>query len=90
MNESKKALDGNEGFIQSINVGGKEIEDEKVYSISTSNYVAGQFKKYFGDVSEEIIVTDTNILDRDLIIEAVENQKNINSVLEKRIIDISK
>jgi hypothetical protein len=41
-------------------------------------------------VDEEIIITDTNIIDRDLLIEAVENQKIINSVLEKRIEDISK
>jgi 2',3'-cyclic-nucleotide 2'-phosphodiesterase (5'-nucleotidase family) len=88
--DSKKALDGNDDFIQSIKVDGIEVEGEKVYSISTNNYVAGQFNKYFGDVSEESEITDTNILDRDLIIEAVENQKIINSVLEKRIIDISK
>ena len=88
--DSKKALEGNNDFIQSIKVGGKEINDENVYSISTNNYVAGQFNKYFGDVPEEIEFTDTNIIDRDLLIEAVENQKTINSVLEKRIIDISK
>ncbi len=88
--DSKKALGGNDDFIQSIKVGGIEIDDEKVYSISTNNYVAGQFNKYFGDVTEEIEYTDTNIIDRDLIIEAVENQKIINSVLENRIIDISK
>jgi hypothetical protein len=49
-----------------------------------------QLKKYFGDIPEEIKAEDTNILDRDLIIEAVEKQKEINPVFEKRITDVSK
>lgn len=88
--DSKKVLEGDENFIASIKVNGIDVDDNKSYSISTNNYVGSQFKKYFGDVDEEIIITDTNIIDRDLLIEAVENQKIINSVLEKRIEDISK
>jgi 5'-nucleotidase len=88
--DSRKALTGEQDFILSIKVGGKEIEEENTYSISTNNYVAAQFKKYFGDISQEIEIHDTNIIDRDLIIEAVEKQKIINSVLEERIIDVSK
>ena len=87
--DSKKVLEGIDDFISSIKVGGTEIEEDNIYSISTNNYVGAQFKKYFGDVSEEIEITDTNIIDRDLIIEAVKNEKVINSVVEKRITNVS-
>ncbi|MBL7127952.1 MAG: bifunctional metallophosphatase/5'-nucleotidase [Ignavibacteria bacterium] len=87
--DSRKVLEEADDFILSIKVGGTEIEDDNIYSISTNNYVGAQFKKYFGDVSEEIEIHNTNIIDRDLIIEAVKKQKVINSVVEKRIMDIS-
>lgn len=88
--DSKKVLDGSEDFILSVKVGDDDADDNKIYSIATNNYVGSQFKKYFGEISEEIKITDTNIIDRDLLIEAVENQKVVNSVLEIRVEDISK
>lgn len=88
--DSKKVLKGDDDFIISMKVNGKDIDENQTYLVATNNYVGSQFKKYFGDVSEEIKITDTNIIDRDLLIEAVENQKVINSVVEKRIEDISK
>lgn len=87
--DSKKILNDEDDFIVSITVNGENVDESKTYQLSTNNYMAGQFKKYFGDVSEEIVITDTNILDRDMFIEAVEEQNTINSVLVKRIIDIS-
>ncbi|MDQ3020359.1 MAG: bifunctional metallophosphatase/5'-nucleotidase [Bacteroidota bacterium] len=88
--DSKKVLDGDEDFILGLKIGDEEIDGNKIYTIASTNYVGSQFKKYFGDISEEIIINDTNIIDRDLLIEAVENQKDINSILEKRIEDVSK
>ncbi|MEP7146831.1 MAG: bifunctional UDP-sugar hydrolase/5'-nucleotidase [bacterium] len=88
--DSKKVLKGGEDFIEIIKINGENLNENKMYSVSTNNYVGAQFNKYFGKVSEEIKITDTNIIDRDLLIEAVEDQKEINSVLEKRIEDISK
>jgi hypothetical protein len=87
--DSKKVLYKEDDFIISITVNGENIDDDKIYQVSTNNYMSGQFKKYFGEVSEEVVITDTNILDRDMFIEAVEEQNSINSVLKKRIIDIS-
>jgi hypothetical protein len=46
--------------------------------------------KFFGEVSENITVKDTGMIDRDVIIDAVEKQKVINSVKEDRIVDVSK
>jgi len=88
--DSKLMKDSTQDFIVSIKVGGKDFDENSNYTIATNNYVVSQMKKYFGDFSEEIKAEDTNILDRDLIIEAVEKQKEINPVFEKRIVDVSK
>lgn len=88
--ETKKLTDDVDNFIISLKVNGNGIEEDKIYSVSTNNFVGSQFKKYFGEVNEKIEITDTNIIDRDLLIEAVEDQKNINSILETRIENVSK
>lgn len=90
--DSKIAKDttSTQEFIISMKINGKELDENAKYSISTNNYVVSQLKKYFGDIPDEIKAEDTNILDRDLIIEAVEKQKEINPVFEKRIVDVSK
>jgi len=89
--DSKKVLAGDDNFIVSIKTAdGSEIDDNKIYTISTNNYLGGQFKKYYGDVGEEIILEDTNVIDRDVMIEAVEEQKVIEGTIENRLIDISK
>ncbi|MBX7041450.1 MAG: bifunctional metallophosphatase/5'-nucleotidase [Ignavibacteria bacterium] len=87
--DSRKAYAGESDFIVSVKVGGAEAEDEKMYSIATNNYVGTQFKKYFGTVDEDFIIKDSNIIDRDLIIEAVKEQKVISQPLEGRIVDIT-
>jgi hypothetical protein len=85
-----KAKEGKEDFLVSVIVGGEEVSDLKTYSISTNNYMAGQFKKFFGEVDEPVKFTDTNMIDRDILLTQVEKAKIINNVLEDRIIDISK
>jgi hypothetical protein len=52
--------------------------------------MAGQFKKFFGEVEEPVKFTDTNMIDRDILLTQVEKAKIINNVLEERIIDTSK
>ena len=88
--DSKKVLNNDEDFILSFKVNGEDLDDSKLYSVSTNNYVSAQIKKYFGEIEEELSFTDSNIIDRDLLIEAVQDQKEINSILEIRIEDISK
>ena len=43
-----------------------------------------------GDVGEEIILEDTNIIDRDVMIDAVVEQKVIEGTVENRLIDVTK
>ena len=88
--DSKKAAEGYEDFIMSFNLGRSEINDEAVYTIATNNYVVSQFKKFFGEVDEKIEPKSTGWIDRDLIIETVKEMKVINTVLEKRVVDVSK
>ncbi|HMQ69398.1 MAG TPA: bifunctional UDP-sugar hydrolase/5'-nucleotidase [Ignavibacteria bacterium] len=88
--DSKKVTDEENDYIVSITVNGEDLDETRLYTVSTNNYVASQFNKYFGEVDDEIKITDTNIIDRDLIIEAVKEQKVIDSVLEVRIEDLSK
>ncbi|MBS1517143.1 MAG: bifunctional metallophosphatase/5'-nucleotidase [Bacteroidetes bacterium] len=85
--DSKNGSEGN--YIKRIKVNGDEISDDKYYSVSTNNFVGSQFAKYFGEVSGEIKVEDTGIIDRDLFIEAVKNEKVIRNTADERMTDIS-
>jgi 2',3'-cyclic-nucleotide 2'-phosphodiesterase (5'-nucleotidase family) len=87
--DSKKINEGNENFINSLMINGEEIDENRTYTIATNNYMGEQVKKYFGEFDEKIKLTDTKLLDRDILIKAVEEQKVINGMLEKRIIDLS-
>ncbi|RPI18231.1 MAG: bifunctional metallophosphatase/5'-nucleotidase [Ignavibacteriae bacterium] len=87
--DSKKMDSDSMNILVSAFVDGKPVDDNKIYSIATNNYVVSQFKKFFGEVNEKFEVKETGRVDRDLIIEVVEKQKVIEPKFEKRIIDIS-
>lgn len=88
--DSKKALEGGDDFLISVNIGRTDVQDDAMYTIASNNYVFSQFKKFFGEIGEIPVPKETGWNDRDLIIEAVKEMKIINSVLEKRITDVSK
>lgn len=88
--DSKLVEAGSEDFLLSFNLGRADIDDNTIYTIATNNYVASQFAKFFGTVDEQITPLTTGWIDRDLIIEVVKEQKVINSVLEKRVVDVAK
>jgi 2',3'-cyclic-nucleotide 2'-phosphodiesterase (5'-nucleotidase family) len=85
-----RKIESGGAILADVKVNGSEVEDNKIYSIATNNFVTEQFLKFFGEVSENIKFKDTGMIDRDAVIEAVEKQKVINSVLENRIVDLSK
>jgi hypothetical protein len=82
------AIDSN-NIMTSYEIDGKPVDDNKMYTVVTNNYVVSQFKKFFGDIGELPEFKNSGYIDRDIVIEAVQNQKAIDSKLEKRIIDIS-
>ena len=88
--DSRIAGAGGDDFLLSFNLGRSQIEDGSMYTIATNNYIISQFKKFFGEVEEKIEPKQTGWIDRDLIIETVKEMKVINSVLEKRIVDVAK
>ncbi len=67
-----------------IRVKGKRLRPKKSYTVVSNNYVAEQLDKYFGIEKKQ--VTDLNLIDRDVLIEAVKNQKVIDSKIEGRIV----
>ena len=75
--DSKKILEGNPDFLVSVIVAGNQVEDNKTYKIATNNYITAQLRKFFGDVSQMPEFIDTGLIDRDVIIEAVEMQKTL-------------
>lgn len=79
-----------DNIISDLKINGKPLDAGKTYTIATNNYVGQQFEKFFGDVSEKPEIKDTNIIDRDLLIDEVKEQKVINSHREDRIININK
>jgi 2',3'-cyclic-nucleotide 2'-phosphodiesterase (5'-nucleotidase family) len=76
------------GFIQ-IEINRSLLDTNQTYTIATNNFVAAQFKKFFPEVPDKIEWKETGLIDRDVIIAAIENEKTINSILERRVIDIS-
>lgn len=88
--DSKKVLEGGEDYILSITINGSPLDENAKYKIVSNNYIAAQFNKFFGEVNEKIEFFDTLLIDRDVLIDAVEKQKVINSVLENRIVDVAK
>jgi 2',3'-cyclic-nucleotide 2'-phosphodiesterase (5'-nucleotidase family) len=87
--DSRKAVEDSISFPLLLQVNGQAIEDNRTYTISTNSFVTSQFKKFFGEVSEQIEFQTTGLIDRDVIIESVEKEKIINSVLVPRINDLS-
>jgi len=77
-------------ILKSINVNGADVDDNKIYSIATNNFITSMFNRFFGKVDEEVKFKTTGLIDRDIIIDAIKEKKTIKSRLEHRIIDISK
>lgn len=67
------------GKIESVHIGGKILEQDKVYHGVTNNYAASQFDKYFNMIPANIV--EHPIVDRDLFIETVKQQKTITGEL---------
>ncbi|MFI5252124.1 MAG: bifunctional metallophosphatase/5'-nucleotidase [Bacteroidota bacterium] len=82
---SFKKKEGYHADLVSLTVGDKLLDEKKYYTITTSNYVGEHFKSYFGIDPSAISITDTGVIDRDIVIEAVKQQKVITSSVEDRI-----
>ncbi|MFI5144875.1 MAG: bifunctional metallophosphatase/5'-nucleotidase [Ignavibacteria bacterium] len=88
--DSKKFPDDSLNLITEIKVNGKELDENKAYSISTNVFVTSQFKRFFGEIDGGIQFKNTGLIDRDVIMDVIREQKVIKSKNEKRITDIAK
>jgi 2',3'-cyclic-nucleotide 2'-phosphodiesterase (5'-nucleotidase family) len=70
-----------------MTVGGAPVDPAKVYKVATSNFVASHISEVFGLSDSDIRVEAPipAVIDRDVYIDLIRRQKNINSRLEGRI-----
>jgi 2',3'-cyclic-nucleotide 2'-phosphodiesterase (5'-nucleotidase family) len=70
-----------------IRVNGEPLTEDRIYSIVTNNYVAGQIKALLG-IEENVPFTDLNVIDRDVFMDAIREQGSVTSYVEGRIASI--
>lgn len=73
--------------IVQLTVSGQPVRDDKTYTFVTNNFVTGQFERFFGIAPSAVKITPTDVVGRDILIEAVKAQKCIDSRVENRIVE---
>jgi len=76
--------------VLSIEVLGRPIEKEKVYSVVVNNYTAGHLYEFFGLSEKDLELTPLPEPDREVFADAIRKQKRIASRVEGRIVDVAK
>lgn len=71
--------------LHNVKIGNRLLDETTQYTIVTNNYVAAQSKKYFGIDLPEVQITQLNVIDRDVLIEAAKVQKRITAAIENRV-----
>ena len=82
---SFRKKEGYHADLVTLTVHDKPVDEKQYYKVITNNYVGEHFKTYFGFDPAGITITDSGIIDRDVIIEAVKQQKLITPAIEGRI-----
>ncbi len=75
--------------IKEITVGGKPLDEEKVYVVATNNYAAAQLGALFG-LQREVKINGTPFVDHDFFIEAVKKRKVISGEKREWLINVAK
>lgn len=78
-------IDLRSGKAEKIIVGGKPIELNSTYKVVFNSYIFGHFDKYFGFDRGDRFNYDTGLIDRMVIIESAEDEKNITAPSDVRI-----
>ncbi len=71
----------------SASVSGRAIVDSASYSVATNNYIGSHLHDFFGISASSIILHETGMIDRDVIIAYVRKKGTISSAVEGRIVD---
>lgn len=72
--------------ILSAEVSGEKVIPGRSYSVVTNNYVGGHARELLG--LDDMTFTDLNLIDRDVLIEYIEEHKTITSAVDGRITNI--
>ncbi len=75
--------------IKEITVGGKPLNEEKVYVVATNNYAAAQLGALFG-LQREVKVNGTPFVDHDFFTEVIRKRKVISGEKREWLINIAK
>jgi len=72
-------------MLRSVRVGGNEIDPTRSYTIVTNKFVGGHLPTLFGPDGSGPTLNDLNIVDRDVLIEALLRTPVVSSKVEGRI-----
>jgi 2',3'-cyclic-nucleotide 2'-phosphodiesterase (5'-nucleotidase family) len=71
-------------------VNGNPIIPDKIYTIATNNYILGHIERFFGLSEKDVLVEDTGVIGRDILLLAVKKQKIIDTKIEGRLVFTAK
>ncbi|MDP8206487.1 MAG: bifunctional UDP-sugar hydrolase/5'-nucleotidase [Candidatus Electryonea clarkiae] len=75
-----------DGQVLSLSVGNEIVQQEKLYSIATLNFVADHFSEYFGWEKDSGEFEILPLIDNEIVIDAVKKVGRINAQIENRIV----
>lgn len=84
----KYTYDGKQKKLLAVEIGGKPLTEQASYWIATNNFVTSQFERFFGLSRTEVELLATEVILRDILLQAVRQQKVIDSRVEGRIVAI--
>jgi hypothetical protein len=66
------------------------LDESRLYSVATNNYVVGNFEAHFGVSGQGLTVQTLPQLDREVFVERIRSERIISSTLDGRITDVAR
>jgi len=82
----RRVYDMSDKTLVDATVNGEAIVSQKQYVIATNNYIVGHIDRFFGLTESDVTIKDTGVVGRDVLLEAAEKQKVINSITDGRLV----
>lgn len=73
-----------------VEVDGQPLDESRLYSVATNNYVVGNFEAHFGVSGQGLTVQTLPQLDREVFVERIRSERIISSTLDGRITDVAR
>ncbi len=75
--------------IVEVTIGGKPLDEKRLYTFATNNYVVSNLRTHFGITGESLTFESLPDLDRDVFIAQVRKEGKISSALDGRMKDVA-